>query len=123
MQYHQKQDAKSYVVNYWREFFRKIDARYLTVPACNETCLVHTVPIDLEDPLVFYTTSIRGHNTFACLVPYLLLVHVGKFFFDSFSSFCVRVCIGMAPGFGEGIGFFRYKLGVSVHHSQIDEKI
>ena len=79
--------------------------------------------LDLEDPLVFYAPSIRGHKTFPCLMPYLLLVHIGKFLYDCFSPFCVRVCIGMVPGFGEGLGFFKSRLGVSGHHSQINKKI
>ena len=58
--------------------------------------LVYTVVLDFEDPLVFYTPLIRGHKTF-CLEPYLLLVHVSKFYLDHFSLFSMRVLVGMIP--------------------------
>ena len=58
----------------------KINARCLSVPTCDEMHPVHTVVLNLEDPLVFHTPTNRGHKTFACLELYLLLVHVSKFF-------------------------------------------
>ena len=97
--------------------------QFMTVPTCDKTHLVHTVVLNLEDPLVLDTPMIRGHKTFACLVPYLLLVHLGEFLFDCFLSFHARTCIGMVPGFDEGLGFFMYRLCVSGQHSQIAEKI
>ena len=114
---------KSYIVYYQKIIFQKFNARYLTIPACDETCLVSTIALNLEDPLVLLTPMIKGHKTFACLVPYLLLVHIGEFLFDCFLSFNARTCIEMVPGFGEGLGLFRYRFAVSGHHSQIDEKI
>ena len=78
---------KRYVINYGRIAFRKVNPGYLAVPACNETWPIHTIVLDLEDPFVFYTPLIREHKTFPCLAPYLLLVHVGKFFLDCFSPF------------------------------------
>ena len=84
---------------------------------------VHTIKLNLEDPLILYTPTIRGHKTFVSLAPYLLFVHVGKFLFNLFSPFYARTCTGMVPGFGESLVLFRYRLGISGHHRQIDEKI
>ena len=83
---------------------------------------VHTVALNLEDPLVLHTCMIRVEKTFACLVLYLLLVHVGKFLFDCFSPFHARTFIWIVPSFSEGLGLFRYRFGVSDHNSQINEK-
>ena len=87
-------NSKSHVINYLRVVFRKVNFRYQTVPTCNETHPVHTIVLDLKDPLVFYTPSIRGHKTFLCLESYLLLVHVGRFFLDCFLPFFMRVWAG-----------------------------
>ena len=113
---------KSYVVNYQRVVFRKVDPGYLTVPACNKMCLVHPIALDLEDPLVFYTSSIRGHKTFLCLAPYMLLVHISEFFLDHILPFCMRVEVGIVPSFSEGFGLFRYRLGVNGHQRQMNKK-
>ena len=114
---------KSCILNYWRVVFRKVDPRYLTGPACYEMHPIHTIVLDLEEPLVYYTPLIRGRKTFSCLVPYLLLVHVGEFILYCFSLFCTRVWVGMVPSYGEGFGPFRYGLGIGGHHRQIDKNI
>ena len=114
---------KSYIVHYQRIIFQKINASYLTVPSFDEMHQVHTVALGVEDTLVLHTPMIRGYKTCACLAPYLLLVHVSKFLVDRFSPFHARTCIGIVPGFCKVSRFFRYRLAVSGHHSQIDEKI
>ena len=95
----------------------------MTVPTDNETHPVHTVALDLDDPLVFYIPSIEGPKTFLCFVPYLLLIHVGKFFLDHFSPCCMGVLVGMIPSFSESFGLFGYRLGVGGQYRQIDKKI
>ena len=103
--------------------FGEIDTGYLTVPACHKTPPVHTVVLDLEDPLVFYTPVIRGHKTFVSLAPDLLFIHTGEFFAKCFSSLLARVFVGMIPCFVEGFWFFIYGLGVIDHHGQIDLEV
>ena len=75
---------KGNVINYQRVVFREVNSRYLTVPACQEMHSIHTVALDFEDPLVFYTPAIKGHKTFMSHTPYLLLVHVKEFLANSF---------------------------------------
>ena len=100
------------VINYGRVVLGQINAWYLTVPTCNETRSIHTIVLDLEDPFVSYTLPIRGHKIFASLAPYLLLVHVDKFFANGFLSFFARSCDGMVPSFMEGDRFFWYRHGI-----------
>ena len=90
------------------------------MPTHHKTCLVHTLVLDLENPLVFYAPAIREHNTVASHVSYLLLVHVGKFLEYLFSPLFARVFAGIIPSFIECLGFFRYRLGADGDHDQID---
>ena len=96
---------KGYIVNYCRVVLRKINARYLTVPACNKTHLVHTVVLDCEDPLVFYTLLIGTHKSFAGLMQYLLLVHVCKLFAYGFSPFLKEFALGWFQASAKAVGF------------------
>ena len=107
-------------VNYWEVVFGENDTGNLAVPACHKTCLAHTISLDHEVPLVFYTLVIWGHKTFASLAPYLLLVHVSKFLANCFSPLFAKVFVMMIPSFVECLGFFRYKLGVIGHIGQIN---
>ena len=94
-----------------------------SVPTCKEMHPVHTIALDLEDPLVFHTHLIGRHKIFACLMPYLLLVNVGEFLANGFLSFFLESCIGMIPGFVKRSWFFRYRHGFDDEHYQINEKI
>ena len=111
------------IIKYLRVFFREVNTGYLALPTCHKTCPVHTVALDLEDPLASNVPGSRRHKTIASHVPYLLLVHVGKLLVNCFLPFCARVGIGMILSFVEIFGFFRYRLGVIGYHSQIDMKI
>ena len=79
--------------------------------------LVHSIALNLEDPLVLHASKIRGNKTFTCLAPYLLLIHINKFLFNCLSPFCLRICIGMVPGFGEGLGSSGTGLVVTIARS------
>ena len=84
---------------------------------------VHTIVLDLDNPLVLNVPAIRRHKTFASHVPYLLLVHIVKLFVNYFLPFCTKICIWMIPRFVESFGFFRYRLGFAGYHGQIDKEI
>ena len=105
------------IINYQRLVFGEINTRYLAVPACHEMHPVHTISLDLEDPLIFHSPTIREHKTLVSHAPHPLLVYAGELLVNCFPPFCTRICIGMIPMFVEGIGFFRYRLGVIGYHS------
>ena len=81
---------KHNVVNYKEVAFGEDDAWHLTVPACYKLCLIHTVFLNLENPLNFYIPPIQGHKNFMCLSPYLFL-HVIEFLANDLTPFFVKL--------------------------------
>ena len=78
---------ESCAIYYWRIVFQEFNTGYLAIPTCDETHLVHTIVLDLEDLLVFHTPAIWGHKTLISHMLNLLLVHVSEFFTDCLSPF------------------------------------
>ena len=66
---------------------------------------VHTVALDLEDPLVLHTPVIRGHKTLARHAPYLLFIHIRKFFMNFLLHLVQEFALGWFQALVKVFGF------------------
>ena len=63
----------------------EIDSQYLTIVTCYQAWMVHTLVLNLEYPLIFYTSAIRRHKTHKHHPRYFC-------FFMSLNSFWLTSC-------------------------------
>ena len=77
-----------------RVIFGEVDIRYLAVPTYYKMHPVHTIVLNFEDSLILMHLQLGGIRLH---VPYLLLVHICKFFVNCFSPFFARIFVGMIP--------------------------